>query len=129
MKHLPLNHNFSSPDEDQAQNLRLVLYKLTESWPSWLHFLTQAFLDWLTGFYLSSPLWRSTPLLELLYGFTQYGGGLGLVIFIHSLPMIWWWLIPIGIWMSVAGAAQFQELAHHASHNRFFDSIQEDKND
>jgi hypothetical protein len=26
MKHLPLNHNFSSPDEDQAQNLRLVGY-------------------------------------------------------------------------------------------------------
>ncbi len=111
----------------EAQNLRLALYKLTESWPNWLHLLIQAFLDWLTGFYLSGPLWRSTPLLELVYGLCQFSGGFWLIIFVYALPITWWWLIPFGILLSVAGAAQLQEVAHFAAHDRFF--IQENHND
>ncbi|TYT69241.1 fatty acid desaturase, partial [Microcystis aeruginosa KLA2] len=40
--------------------------------------LVQAFFDWLTGYYLALPLWKSTPSLELLYGILQYIGGLAI---------------------------------------------------
>ncbi|MFM7880577.1 MAG: fatty acid desaturase [Microcystis panniformis] len=75
--------------------------------------LVQAFFDWLTGYYLAPPLWKSTPSLELIYGILQYIGGL-------AIALSHWQLIPLGWVLSVAGAAQLQEIAHFCAHNAFF---------
>jgi hypothetical protein len=99
----------STPTQASAlkDNPRLAMRQLTDN------HLVQAFFDWLTGYYLTSPLWKSTPSLELLYGTLQYTGGL-------AIALTHWQLIPLGCWLSVAGAAQLQEVAHFCAHNAFF---------
>jgi fatty acid desaturase len=88
-------------------NPRLAMLQLTDNR------LVQAFFDWLTGYYLTPPLWKSAPSLELIYGTLQYTGGL-------AIALTHWQLIPLGCWLSVAGAAQLQEVAHFCAHNAFF---------
>ena len=105
-------------DPSTQDHPRKAMFELTANAPRWIHRPVQAFFDWLTGYYLTPPLWKSNPWLELLYGVTQYTGGLGLV----SLGFLSykWELIPLGISLSVAGAAQLQEVAHFCAHNAFF---------
>jgi len=112
-----------------AKTPRHAMEELTQTFPQWLHRLIQAFFDWVTGYYLYPPLWQSSPSLELLYGISQYFGGLGLVILAFTLS--YWLLLPVGYWLSVAGAAAIQEVTHFLCHETFFNrsqSIKERKN-
>lgn len=104
--------------QDKLNHPRFALLRLTINSSQWIHCLVQAFFDWLTGYYITPPLWHSNSYLELLYGIVQYFGGLGLVIL--AFVQGWWLLISVGACLSVAGAAQLQEIAHFCVHNAFF---------
>jgi hypothetical protein len=111
-----------SPDSDLP---RLAMKKLTTHWSPCLNRLTQSYFDWLTGYYLQPPLWESNPWLELAYGLFQYVGGLAIVTI--SVMCATWWTMPFGWWLSIAGAAQLQEVVHFCAHEVFGSKVNKEK--
>lgn len=112
-------------DNTPKTNHRQQLRNLTAGLPPylyWLHRLLQAYFDWLSGYYLMPPLWRSTPWLELFYGLAQYFGGATIFITALSNSKLSWLLpiiLPVGLGLTVAGIAQLQEVVHFCAHNVF----------